>query len=75
MQGDINVELDELAKISILSSSKYEIVDKIVEEFAKKPEFSEMVNSIEINKDDLRRRVMDKMVDQIIQRWVDDLNE
>lgn len=74
MEGNINVELDELAKLGILSNSKYKITEKIVEAYAKKPEFAEMVNSIEINKDYLRKQVMDKMVDQIISNWLDERN-
>lgn len=68
----IRVYLDSTARSVILSQSKYRIIKEIVEAYTKTPEYTKMVNSIDISKDELKQAVMDKMAEKIIQKWVDD---
>lgn len=68
-EGSINVELDDLARADLLSRTRREIAQEIVEAYIQKPEFEELVNSVKIDADEVHKMVMDELVDRIIKKF------
>lgn len=68
-EGSISVKLGDLARLDILSRTRYEIAQEIVAAYKQKPEFEELVGSIKIDKDEVHRMVMDELVDRIIKKF------
>lgn len=69
----INIELDDLAKEALMGRTTAEISRRVADEFMRKPEFQDMINSIKIDLNDIRKRVEYELVERIIRKWAEDM--
>lgn len=65
----VRVELDELGKELVLASTKTEIVHRLADAYAVTPEYKDLLNSIKIDRNEVRKIVLDKLIDEIINEW------
>ena len=72
MDGNINVMLDQLARLTISQMTRREIVNLLVKEWSKTKQYKEVLSQIEINDNDIKEikeRILDKIVQEVIQNW------
>lgn len=72
MDGNINVMLDQLARLTISQMTRREIVNLLVKEWSKTEQYKEALSQIEINDTDIKEikeRILDKIVQEVIQNW------
>ncbi len=75
LTNHLRIEADDLARLALINRTGAEISQKITEEFIKKLEFREMVNSIKIDLNDVRERVERELVNRIIQKWAEEVGK
>ena len=72
MQGNITVELDDLALSILPDMITRRIVDRIVDEWCKTEQFEKVLSQIKADDFDvteLKKRVMDEIVCKVIRNW------
>ena len=72
MQGNITVELDDLALSILPDMITRRIVDRIVDEWCKTEQFEKVLSQIQAEDFDvaeLKKRVMDEIVWRVVQNW------
>lgn len=72
MDGNINVMLDQLARVTISQMTRREIVNLLVKEWSETEQYKEVLSQIEINDNDIKEikeRILDKIVQEVIQNW------
>lgn len=72
MQGNITVELDDLALSILPDMITRRIVDRIVDEWCKTEQFEKVLSQIKAEDFDvaeLKKRVMDEIVCKVIRNW------
>lgn len=72
MQGNITVELDDLALSILPDMITRRIVDRIVDEWCKTEQFKKVLSQIQAEDFDvaeLKKRVMDEIVCKVIKNW------
>ena len=72
MQGNITVELDDLALSILPDMITRRIVDRIVDEWCKTEQFEKVLSQIQaedFNVAELKKRVMDEIVCKVIRNW------
>lgn len=72
MQGNITVELDDLALSILPDMITRRIVDRIVDEWCKTEQFEKVLSQIQAEDFDvteLKKRVMDEIVCKVIRNW------
>ncbi len=72
MQGNITVELDDLALSILPDMITRRIVDRIVDEWCKTEQFEKVLSQIQADDFDvteLKERVMDEIVCKVIRNW------
>lgn len=72
MQGNITVELDDLALSILPDMITRRIVDRIVDEWCKTEQFEKVLSQIQAEDFDvaeLKKRVMDEIVCKVISNW------
>ena len=72
MQGNITVELDDLALSILPDMITRRIVDRIVDEWCKTEQFKKVLSQIQAEDFDvaeLKKRVMDEIVCKVIRNW------
>ena len=72
MDGNINVMLDQLARVTISQMTRREIVNLLVKEWSKTEQYKDVLSQIEINDNDIKEikeRILDKIVQEIILNW------
>lgn len=72
MDGNINVMLDQLARVTISQMTRREIVNLLVKEWSKTEQYKEFLSRIKINDNDIKEikeRILDKIVQKVIQNW------
>lgn len=65
----IVVSVDELDAHIIKEMTKREVTHKLAEEYANTPEYQSLLDSIKTDLDEVKSMVLDRMVDQIIEKW------
>lgn len=71
-EGDIQVKLDQLARLAISNMSRHEIVELLVKNWSKTEQYKEVLSRIKINDNDIKEikeRILDKIVQEVIQNW------
>lgn len=75
---DIDVELNELetdiANGNILHWARTIVINKVADEFVKEHS-KELMAGVEIDNNELRQRVIDKIADEIIDNWKEKIGE
>ena len=72
MQGNITVELDDLALSILPDMITRRIVDRIVDEWCKTEQFKKVLSQIQAEDFDvaeLKKRVIDEIVCKVISNW------
>lgn len=66
----IEVRLDELGRQVVLGGTKSQIIQKLADAYAETPEYKNLLESIRIDRSELRELVINKMADEIIRNWI-----
>lgn len=66
---EIKVKLSELGRFKILGMSQREIVSNIVITYLQTEEYQELLKSVKIEPEEIKERVMDRLVEEIIKKW------
>ena len=69
MDSEVIEDIQKIKAESRRLSERSRIIEEVVKEYRKTPEFDEFVKSLEIDQEELKKRVMDEMVKEIIKNW------